>query len=185
METSEQLILARYKDKFTIFTTTSTVRNSYTKVKITQEQKDYILGKFTTNVNTQTIFKSDIDQYKRAEEVLKFINRENMEERVEDKLVITDRHGTSKLILSTDKTKISIAKRRIKKDGTIENSTKTPGTCYIDNETREKFFKAVKETVGPTVNKYSTNYILYSYQGHIFDIWREAMEREYTRLCNK
>lgn len=185
MNISEQLILSRYKNEFKIFATAGKILNSYTKVKITLDQKDYILGRFTPNIQTYTITQQDEEMYDRCVEVLKSINKDNLEERLPNKTVITDRLGTSKLILSSDKTEIQIAKRKTRKDGTVENSSRSPGTCYIDDIAREKFFAVVKQTVGPQYTKFGTKYALYSYQGHIFDVWREAMEREYLRLCNK
>lgn len=102
-----------------------------------------------------------------------------LSERVEvpDKKVISDREGTSKLIRKGSQ--IEIARRYKRKDGTFSNTTKTPNVCYIDNHTREKFFKDVKR-FGSVVE--GSRYTLTSQSGDIFEAWSKAMDREYTRL---
>lgn len=102
-----------------------------------------------------------------------------LSERIEvpNKVVISDREGTSKLIRKGSQ--IEIARRYRRKDGTFSNTTKTPNVCYIDNSTREKFFKDVKQH-GSIIADY--RYILTAQSGTIFEAWSKAMDREYTRL---
>lgn len=178
----EKWVLARYSDKtFKIINTTVSIPNSYQKCRISVDDVKYILGgKKPKEIETVI---SDEQQYERAKEVMFRVNKDNLEERIPSKRVRTDRPGTSKLLLSQDRLKITICRRKLHKDGSAEEYTKSPGVCYIDNATREKFFRDVKSTVGPVSSRFGTEYSLYSYQGKIFDDWKNYMLKEYLRLC--
>lgn len=99
---------------------------------------------------------------------------------VPNKKVESDREGTSKLIRKGSV--IEIARRYRRKDGTYTNTTKTPNCCYIDNATRDKFFKAVKEHGVIEQTPFGDKYLLTSASGAIFDLWSRAIDLEYARL---
>lgn len=108
-----------------------------------------------------------------------FIVANLFSERVEvpNKTVISDREGTSKLIRKGSQ--IEITWRYKRKDGTLTNTTKTPNVCLIDNPTREKFFKDVRQYGSILMG---SRYVLTTQSGPIFEAWSKAMDREYTRL---
>ena len=104
-------------------------------------------------------------------------------ERIEvpNKRVVTDRPGTSKLIRKKDHSFIEIAYRRKNKAGEYEKTACSPNTCYIDNELRERFFRAVKRHGVVESGKYGDRYALFD-GDQTFAEWSMFMDKEYTRL---
>lgn len=104
-------------------------------------------------------------------------------ERIEvpNKRVVTDRPGTSKLIRKKDHSFIEIAYRRKNKSGEYEKTACSPNTCYIDNDLRERFFRAVKRHGVVESGKYGDRYALLR-GDQTFVEWSNFMDKEYTRL---
>ncbi len=164
------LVAEKRKGKIYVYSDLARFEDTYNKVHIPDgkvKELGIVRGEYTEESPLWDFLKNH------------FIMVNLLSERVEvpDKKVISDREGTSKLIRKGSQ--IEIARRYKRKDGTLSNTTKTPNVCYIDNHTREKFFRDVKQ-FGSIVE--GSRYTLTSQSGDIFEAWSKAMDREYTRL---
>lgn len=168
------MVVEKIKNTFKVYEDTSKFEDTYNKVHIP------IGRKHALNIQVGTYSNASSEVYLFFEDLFKMTNLFSERIEVPNKKVISNREGTSQLIRKNNI--IEISKRYKRKDGSYTNSTSSPNICLIDNTTREKFFKAVKEYGKIIMGKYRDRYILTSQSGQIYESWSEAMDREYFRL---
>lgn len=102
-------------------------------------------------------------------------------EKVPSKKFTTDVEGESKLVRSSDKLTIKIARRKNKKTGKIRNITGVNEIC-IDNNTAKLFFKDVKRCRHYPVDGIFQIDIK---DESIFKDWNDFMDKEYKKQLER
>ena len=144
--------------------------------------RDFYLNKYNLTPPCIITKADSPDVFKELNDLITNVNLFKDRDEVPNKRVKTDRPGTSKLIRSKDKSKIEICYRVKKKSGEYESMATSNNTCYIDIETRERFFRDSK-LVGPHRDVYGKDHYIIRYGDPKFKYWSEFMDREYSRLA--
>lgn len=168
------MIVEKIKSTFKVYKSTSKFEDTYNRVHIPIGREQAL------NIQIGTYSDTSSEIYLFLEDLFKMVNLFSERIEVPNKKVISDREGTSQLIRKNNS--IEISKRYKRKDGTFTNSTSSPNICLIDNATREKFFKVVKEDGKIILGKYRDRYILTPQSGEVYETWSKSMDREYFRL---
>lgn len=90
--------------------------------------------------------------------------------------------GTSRLVRSSDKCVIYIARRKKKKSGEFDNKTSINSVC-IDDTHREMFFMDSRHCNG--IPKPGEHYCICDGDGAYFTNWSEYLDKEYWRQVDE
>lgn len=149
--------------------------NTFNKIHATEEFLNL------HNLETSVDYPKNSEEYEFLNNHLKMVNLFSERVEVPNKKVQTDLGGSSMLLRKNQD--IEIARRRRNSKGEIDSFTDTPNKCFITNDTREKFFKTVKNFGHIIKGLKADRYILSSYDNAtVYNAWSLAMDKEYHRL---
>lgn len=177
------LKLKKNKGCFIITRTNEDFDDTYNEVHLDEDEKAFScfhLEDLKKEFDSMTIPES----HWMTPELSKYLKLVNIfAERVEvpNKKIETDRDGSSKLIRHPKDGSIEIAYRAKRKDGTQERFAKSPNTCYISNEDRERFFSDVKNYGSVISGRFGSRYLLMPKDSR-YSNWSNFMDTEYERL---
>lgn len=165
---------------------------SYTRIPLTDEQaqRTLVYSKYWEKSlgNNDLLPSYKLERVYDEEKFDKLVNRflavlrEHKESIVKTKKhekYETDIPGTSRIVMSPDRTRLHIARRQNKKTGKVNNFTYINSVC-VDDKTRTKFFNQSKQYHGVPNNPM---YCIYK-GDPTFDEWVEYIRKEYERLQN-
>ena len=182
-------VLKRLKNnKLVLLQQSTVVKYSYTQIPLTDIQARNTLS-FSDWVQVANVKFNQYQITNINKNYDKLLNRffevvkEHCEdiEKVPSKKFTTDVEGESKLVRSSDRLTIKIARRKNKKTGKIRNITGVNEVC-IDNDTAKIFFKDVKRC-----KHYPADGIFQVdiKDENIFKDWNDFMDKEYKKQLER